>query len=176
MDYKIADRLTELRKKHGYSQDQLADRLSISRQAVSKWERAESLPDTENLIALSKLYRVSIDELLNADNPSYFSNKDNREDAQKTRRFGVSGTEVSNKDKYEFVSDKKTKRGTPFVHIHYSRNNWGLGPYQKAKGIIAIGDNAKGIIAIGRIARGLVSIGAISIGLVSIGALTMGLV
>ena len=64
MDYKTADRLIELRKKHGYSQEELAEKLYISRQAVSKWERAESLPDTENLIALAGLYKISIDKLI----------------------------------------------------------------------------------------------------------------
>ena len=66
MDYTIADRLIELRKENGYSQDELAEKLNISRQAISKWERAESLPDTENLIALSRLYNVTLDELVNA--------------------------------------------------------------------------------------------------------------
>jgi len=175
MDYKIADKLIELRRNHGYSQDQLADRLFISRQAVSKWERAESLPDTENLIALSKLYGVSIDELLNTGVSARKADIET-EDTKKTRRLGMSGTVVSNDEKYEFISDKKTKKGTPFVHIHYSRNNWGWGPHQKAKGIIAIGDSAKGVIAIGRIATGIVSIGAISMGIVSVGSITMGLV
>jgi len=64
MDYKIADRLIELRKKHAYSQEELAEKLDISRQAISKWERAESLPDTENLIALSRLYHITLDELV----------------------------------------------------------------------------------------------------------------
>lgn len=64
MDVKMADRLMALRKKNGYSQEELADKLGISRQAVSKWERAESAPDTDNLIALSKLYGTSIDVML----------------------------------------------------------------------------------------------------------------
>lgn len=64
MNVKMADRLVELRKKSGYSQEELADKLGISRQAVSKWERAESAPDTDNLIALSKLYNTSIDVML----------------------------------------------------------------------------------------------------------------
>ena len=64
MDYKIADKLIALRKRSGFSQEELADKLSVSRQAISKWERAESLPDTENLIGLSKLYSVSLDELV----------------------------------------------------------------------------------------------------------------
>lgn len=64
MNITTANRLYELRKQHGYSQDELADKLNVSRQAVSKWERSESSPDTDNLIALAKLYGVSLDELL----------------------------------------------------------------------------------------------------------------
>lgn len=65
MDITTANRLYELRKQHGLSQDELADKLNVSRQAVSKWERSESSPDTDNLIALAKLYGISLDELLN---------------------------------------------------------------------------------------------------------------
>lgn len=65
MNLEIANRLVELRKQHGYSQEDLADKLGVSRQAVSKWERVEASPDTDNLIALAKLYGVSLDELLN---------------------------------------------------------------------------------------------------------------
>ena len=67
MNIKIANKLVELRKKNGLSQEELADKLGLSRQAVSKWERAESSPDTDNLICLAKLYNVSLDELLNTD-------------------------------------------------------------------------------------------------------------
>lgn len=65
MNIETANRLYELRKQKGYSQEELADKLGISRQAVSKWERAEASPDTDNLILLAKLYGVSLDELLN---------------------------------------------------------------------------------------------------------------
>ncbi len=64
MNIEIANRLQKLRKENGYSQEELADKLGISRQAVSKWERAESSPDTDNLIVLAKLYNISLDELL----------------------------------------------------------------------------------------------------------------
>ena len=64
MNLEIANRLLELRRSHGYSQEELACRLGVSRQAVSKWERAESSPDTDNLIALARLYGISLDGLL----------------------------------------------------------------------------------------------------------------
>lgn len=67
MTIEIADRLIQLRKKHGLSQEELADKLGLSRQAVSKWERAEASPDTDNLICLAKLYGVSLDELISTD-------------------------------------------------------------------------------------------------------------
>ena len=64
MNIEIANHLVQLRKQHGYSQEALAEKLGLSRQAVSKWERAEASPDTDNLIALAKLYGMSLDELL----------------------------------------------------------------------------------------------------------------
>ena len=66
MNIEFANRLTNLRKEKGYSQEELAEKIGISRQAISKWERAESSPDTDNLIELSRLYRISLDELLNS--------------------------------------------------------------------------------------------------------------
>lgn len=65
MNVETAQRLADLRRSKGFSQEGLARKLGLSRQAVSKWERAESSPDTENLISLAKLYDVSLDELLN---------------------------------------------------------------------------------------------------------------
>lgn len=67
MNVEIAERLAARRKLAGLSQEALAEKLGVSRQAVSKWERSESSPDTDNLIALAKLYGVSLDELLYVD-------------------------------------------------------------------------------------------------------------
>ena len=64
MDLAMAQRLVDRRKAAGLSQEALAAQLGVSRQAVSKWERSESSPDTDNLIALATLYGVSLDELL----------------------------------------------------------------------------------------------------------------
>ncbi len=61
----MGGKLQLLRKQKGMSQEQLASQLTVSRQAISKWELDSSLPDTENVIQLSKLFGVSTDYLLN---------------------------------------------------------------------------------------------------------------
>ena len=61
----IAEKLKNLRMDNGFSQEKLAEKLMVSRQAVSKWENGEALPDMENMIALARLYGTSLDELAN---------------------------------------------------------------------------------------------------------------
>ena len=60
----FADKLILLRKKAGWSQEELADQMNVTRQSVSKWEGAQSVPDLEKMIRLSKLFGVSTDYLL----------------------------------------------------------------------------------------------------------------
>ena len=64
MNIETANRLLQYRKKMNLSQEELASRIGVSRQAVSKRERAEASPDTDNLILLADIYGVSLDELL----------------------------------------------------------------------------------------------------------------
>ncbi len=58
------NKLYELRKQKGLSQEELANRLNVSRQTVSKWEVGESTPDMEKLVAISELFDISLDELV----------------------------------------------------------------------------------------------------------------
>lgn len=105
MYMEFGNRLYEMRKSHGYSQDELADMLKVSRQAVSKWERGESYPDTDNLIALAKLYKISVDDLLGykPENDSFDkTEKDDStdlpdSDADECRRYD-NGEEKSDED------------------------------------------------------------------------------
>ena len=60
----LADKIIEERKKNGWSQEELADKLGVSRQAVSKWESAGAVPDLQRIIQLSELFSVSTDYLL----------------------------------------------------------------------------------------------------------------
>ena len=64
----LGEKLTQARKAAGLTQADVAARLSVSRQAVSRWESGQSKPSTEKLLALGALYGVSIDQLLNAGN------------------------------------------------------------------------------------------------------------
>ena len=65
----IADRIQTLRKQSGLSQEQLAERLDVSRQAVSKWESGQSIPDVDKIIALSELFETTTDYLLKGTQP-----------------------------------------------------------------------------------------------------------
>lgn len=57
--------LKELRKAHRYTQEEVAEKISVSRQAVAKWENGETVPDINNCIALAELYGVTLDDLVN---------------------------------------------------------------------------------------------------------------
>ena len=63
----MADKIIQLRKKNGWSQEELAEKMNVSRQAVSKWESAQSIPDLEKLLRLSELFGVTTDYLLKDD-------------------------------------------------------------------------------------------------------------
>lgn len=66
----IADRIQHLRKAKGISQEELADKLGVSRQSVSKWESEQTSPDIEKIIPMSDFFEVTTDYLLKGIEPS----------------------------------------------------------------------------------------------------------
>ena len=60
----FSEKLYELRKKEGFSQEELAEKVNVSRQSVSKWESGQSTPEMDKLILLSNIFNISIDELV----------------------------------------------------------------------------------------------------------------
>lgn len=80
----LADKIMALRKKHGWSQEELAEKLDVSRQSVSKWESAASIPDIDRILALSRLFGVSTDYLLKDDVEQDQDPTQTQEDAEKT--------------------------------------------------------------------------------------------
>jgi len=91
MNVETANRLMQYRKKAGLSQEELADKLGVSRQAVSKWECAESSPDTDNLIALAKIYNISLDELVNGEGEDNKTNNSKKDDGLNVHIKGDDG-------------------------------------------------------------------------------------
>lgn len=79
MTLRIANKLYELRKQNKMSQEELAEKLGVSRQAVSKWERAEASPTTDSLILLAQLYNISLDELLEINTDTYSDDSDDND-------------------------------------------------------------------------------------------------
>ena len=69
----ISEKIINLRKTKGWSQEDLAEKLYVSRQAISRWENGTALPDAENVLQISKLFQVTTDYLLNDD---YESDRD----------------------------------------------------------------------------------------------------
>lgn len=117
MENTLGSRLAKYRKLKGLSQEELAFKLDVSRQAVSKRERDEASPDTNNLIALAKIYGVSLDDLLYKDPEEVKTSNENNteEEHDKIKRA---------KSSKEFVSI--SKEGIHVVdneeEVHVSRN------------------------------------------------------
>uniref|UniRef100_UPI00405696B5 helix-turn-helix transcriptional regulator n=1 Tax=Acetatifactor sp. TaxID=1872090 RepID=UPI00405696B5 len=63
----LEEKLQILKKKNGYSQEQLADKLGLARQTISKWENGQAVPELSGLIMLSELYGVTIDRIVKDD-------------------------------------------------------------------------------------------------------------
>lgn len=146
----LGDKLSKLRKENNYTQEQLADFLGVSRQAISKWESNITYPETDKLIRMSELFNCSLDYLLKDSEKS-----DNKNQYNEERSF-------FRKQLRERKSDK-TIWGMPLWHI--GRN---------ARGFVAVGLNARGVIAVGLKAKGIVSLGMLSIGVFSLGMLSIG--
>ena len=173
----FSEKLMELRKKAGMSQEQLGNRINVSRQTVSKWELGDTTPELSKLIELSGVFGVSIDELVgnrrvDEDFGEMEAGAVPEEAGQRSAQNATQDTPVRvylvNGMEYEYRS-KRCVRGVPLVHIHLGR---GL---KKAKGIIAIGNVAQGVIALGGISLGIVSVGGLSAGLIGIGGVALGL-
>lgn len=143
--------LNRFRKEKGWSQEELGNRLNVSRQTVSKWELGTTTPEMNKLMELSRIFQVSIDELVGNSNAP----------GEKEVVY------VTVNLHYEYKS-RLTVFGIPLVHI-----NFGRGMY-KAKGVIAIGNFAVGLFSMGLLSAGLISIGTASLGLLAFGGLALG--
>lgn len=99
----LKDKLQLLRKQNGYSQEQLADKLGIARQTLSKWENGQAVPELGNLISLSNLYGITIDRIVKEDDECNISLCKNASmDINKTIEFLL----VAKKNTYAATNNK----------------------------------------------------------------------
>ena len=71
----LGDKILQLRKKNGLSQEQLGEKVDVTRQTISNWELGETTPNPEQLKKMSKAFNVSIDEILDNDSKEFLINK-----------------------------------------------------------------------------------------------------
>ena len=125
MTIETANRLFELRKEHNLSQEELAEKLGVSRQAVSKWERSEASPDTDNLIALAKIYGLTLDELIYGEKGSEEKAEAESEAKKGTNKIDIGPTgiflESDDGDKMHInLRGIKVTEGKHIIHIDES--------------------------------------------------------
>ena len=175
----FSEKLMDLRRKAGLSQEQLADRLGVTRQSVSKWESGTAMPELVKLISLSDIFGVSVDYLVKdyLEEPESADGGDDLS-AQQAVRLEKKVDELTNYVKgrvYRF--DSKTRIfGLPLVSIRFGFvRNGKLSMDNVARGIIAIGNAAIGVVAIGIVGVGLFTFGVVGLGLLSLGIVAAGL-
>lgn len=166
MDFR--ERLFELRRQAGLSQEELANLLGVTRQAVQKWEAGTSRPDMDNLTALADYFHVSLDYLVTGRGATGPLPPPEHEPTPPQPVPTVIHHYYHEGWHYEYKS-QRTLFGLPLVHINFGRrDHW-------ARGIIAIGNIATGFVALGGVAVGLLSLGGVSFGLLlALGAVTLG--
>lgn len=153
------EKITKCRKEKGLTQEQLAETLGVTRQAVSRWEGDLAFPETDTLMKMSRLFGVSCDYLLNYE-----------EQASPTADSNCNGKLIIDFKKFYFEYKSKTHIGKlPLVHI-----NIGLG--RVAKGFFSVGLVSVGVVSVGLVSLGLIAFGIICLGLLSFASISAGVV
>ena len=166
-------RLARLRRAQNITQEELAERLGISRQAVSKWESDLAYPETDKLLTLSRLYGCTVDYLLTGVEPvppcpEPEPKPEPQAASATTDPLTRLGDVWSRRPRYFEYKSRRTVGNLPLVHINIG---WG----RKATGVVAIGLAARGIFSLGLASIGVLSVGLASVGLLSLGIFALGL-
>lgn len=170
----LGEKLAELRRKNHYTQEQLAELLGVSRQAVSKWEGNAAYPEVGKLLKMGEIYGCSMDYLLkeeDTDGPGAVEQRE-KTDRKRGEEYACADTAVFLvKRSKRLCIDRKSRRslwGIPLWHIS-------VGCGRPAKGVVAVGTAARGVVSIGLFSVGIISAGLFSVGLFAAGVLAAGL-
>lgn len=171
----FSEKLAVLRRREGMSQEQLADRLAVTRQSVSKWESGAAMPELNKLVAISDLFGVSVDYLvknhIEEPAPTAATESDTARIEQKLDAL-ASDYHRSWGPYYHYTS-KTRIFGLPLVSVRFGRDRH-PSKHSLAVGIIAIGNFSVGIISIGLISVGVFSMGLLAFGLLALGMVSIG--
>ena len=192
-------KIAALRRERGMTQDALAEALSVTRQAVSKWEADAALPETGKLVPLARLFGCTVDYLLggaDAETGAAQGHEPNgaaqgapQEPAREKPAHDEPAQEKTAREdpaqgrapftpywglprRYVWASDfeYKSKRTLFGLPLVHINGKWG----GTAKGVVAVGFKARGVVSVGFLSMGVLSAGCLSLGAVSLGALALG--
>lgn len=178
----FSEKLMNLRRREGMSQEQLADRLGVTRQSVSKWESGTAMPELVKLIALSEMFGVSLDYLvkdwLEGDRrEAELDTPDGPFSAQQAARLEQKVDDLTrsiNGSVYRYDS-KIRVFGLPLVSVRVGfLRRHRMSRDDVARGVIAIGNAAVGVVSLGLVSVGLLSFGCLSVGLLALGIVALG--
>lgn len=175
----FSEKLTALRRREGLSQEQLAERIGVTRQSVSKWESGTAMPELVKLIAVSELFGVSLDYLVKdrLEEPETPALWDGAFSAQQAARLEQKVDDLTRCVKGTvYAYDSRTRIfGLPLVSVRigFVRGHR-MAKEDVARGVIAIGNAAVGVVALGIVSAGLLSVGCVALGLLALGAVATG--
>jgi len=164
MEEQFGNRLMLLRKGKELSQEELGDRIGVSRQTVSKWELNQTTPEMDKLILLGDIFNINLDELVGRTTVNHENSNYDELNAKIDTIINI-----RQPFHYEYKSKKMIGK-LPLVHV-----NIGHGLY-RAKGIISIGMISTGIISLGLLSVGVISLGVVALGIFAMAAIAAGLI
>lgn len=112
---KFNEKLIELRKKEGLSQEELGYRLNVTRQTISKWELAQTTPEMEKIIEISKIFNISVDELINSNENKEIEEK--QEIKQESTTSNVNEKNVNTKKENKTVNENEKSNRETIIKI-----------------------------------------------------------
>lgn len=192
-------KIAALRRKRGMTQDALAEALSVTRQAVSKWEADAALPETGKLLPLARLLGCTADYLLGSSEAeagapqgapnTAAQSSEPQEPAREKPAHDEPAQEKTAHDepaqgrapftpywglprRYVWASDfeYKSERTLFGLPLVHINGKWG----GTAKGVVAVGFKARGVVSVGFLSMGVLSAGCLSLGVLSLGVLALG--
>ena len=161
------EKIASSRKNLKMTQEELAARLSVTRQAVSRWESDAAFPETDKLLKMSKIFGCSVDWLLKYDGQE--SEENTEDEGNILMRIACWH--------FEYKS-KKMLGNLPLVHINIGRGRTAKGFFAmgiKSVGVFSLGLLSVGIISFGVLALGLLAVASAGVGFISLGAIALGI-